>query len=57
MSDQSLAERIIRAEPTEELKRLRNGIIQAFKNVPNAEEIVDRDYAFLRDELTKRGAL
>jgi len=57
MSDMSLAERIIRAESTEELKKMRNGIIEAFKNLPNAEEIVDRDYAILRDELTKRGAL
>lgn len=57
MADMSLAERIIRAESTEELKRMRNGIIEAFKNLPNAEEIVDRDYAILRDELTKRGVL
>ncbi len=57
MSDMSLAERIIRAESTEELKRMRNGIIEAFKNLPNAEEIVDRDYHVLRDELSKRGAL
>lgn len=57
MADMSLAEKIIRAESTEELKKMRNGIIEAFKNLPNAEEIVDRDYAILRDELTKRGAL
>lgn len=55
--DQSLAERIIRAESTVELKRIRNGIIEAFKNLPNPEEIVDRDYAVLKDELTKRNAL
>lgn len=57
MSDMSLAERIIRAEKTEELIRMRNGIIEAFKNLPNAVDIVDRDYAILKDELTKRGAL
>lgn len=57
MTDMSLAEKIIRAEPTEELVKLRNGMIAAFKNVPNAEEIVDRDYAILKDELVKRGAL
>lgn len=57
MSDMSLAEKIIRAESTDELKRMRNGILEAFKNLPNAEEIVDRDYAILKDELTKRGAL
>jgi hypothetical protein len=57
MADMSLAEKIIRAESTEELKRIRNGMLEAFKNLPNAEEIVDRDYAILRDELTKRGAL
>lgn len=57
MSDMSLAEKIIRAESTEELKKMRNGIIEAFKNLPNAEEIVDRDYALLRDELVKRGAI
>lgn len=57
MSDMSLAEKIIRAESTEELVRMRNGIIEAFKNLPNAEEIVDRDYAILKDELTKRKAL
>lgn len=55
MADQSLAEKIIRAEKTEELQRLRNEMIQAFKNVPNAAEIVDRDYHILRDELEKRG--
>ena len=55
MADQSLAEKIIRAESTPELKRLRAGIIAAMKNVPNAEEIVDRDYHILRDELEKRG--
>jgi hypothetical protein len=57
MADMSLAERIIRAEKTEELVRMRNGIIEAFKNLPNAEEIVDRDYAVLKDELVKRRAL
>lgn len=57
MSDMSLAEKIIRAESTEELKRLRDSMIQAFKNVPNAAELVDRDYAVLKDELVKRGAL
>lgn len=51
----SLAEQIIRAETTEELKRIRNGLLEAFKKFPNAEEIVDRDYSLLRDELTKRG--
>lgn len=51
----SLAEQIIRAESTEELKRIRNGLLQAFKGVPNAEEIVDRDYRILREELEKRG--
>jgi len=51
----SLAEQIIRAEKTEELKRIRNGLLEAFKSLPNAEEIVDRDYHILRDELTKRG--
>ncbi len=53
----SLAEKIIRAESTEELKRIRNGMLEAFKNLPNAEEIVDRDYKILREELEKRGAL
>jgi hypothetical protein len=57
MAEQSLAERIIRAESTEELKRIRTGLLEAFKSVPNAENIVDRDYAILRDELMKRGAL
>jgi hypothetical protein len=51
----SLAEKIIRAETTEELKRIRNGLLQAFKSIPNAEEVVDRDYSILRDELVKRG--
>ena len=51
----SLAEQIIRAEKTEEIKRIRNGLLEAFKNLPNAEEVVDRDYHILRDELTKRG--
>jgi len=51
----SLAEQIIRSETTEELKKIRNGLLQAFKSIPNAEEIVDRDYAILRDELQKRG--
>lgn len=57
MADMSLAEKIIRAESTEELKRMRDGIIKAFGTVPNAVELVDRDYAILKDELTKRGAL
>lgn len=57
MADMSLAEKIIRAESTTELKRIRDGMITAFKNLPNAEEIVDRDYAILKDELTKRKAL
>lgn len=57
MSDMSLAEKIIRAESTEELKRMRNGIIAAFGDLPNAVELVDRDYAMLKDELVKRGAL
>jgi len=51
----SLAEGIIRAESTEELKRIRVGLLEVFKNLPNAEEIVDRDYHILRDELEKRG--
>lgn len=51
----SLAEGIIRAESTEELKRIRTGLLQIFKNLPNAEELVDRDYHILRDELEKRG--
>jgi hypothetical protein len=53
----SLAEKIIRAEPTETLKKLRTDMIAAFKSLPNAEEIVDRDYHILKDELQKRGAL
>lgn len=57
MSDMSLAEKIIRAESTEELKRIRDGMLAAFKNVPNGEALVDRDYAVLKDELMKRGAL
>jgi len=57
MADMSLAEKIIRAEPTETLKKLRLDMIQALKNLPNAEEIVDRDYSLLRDELKKRNAL
>lgn len=57
MADQSLAERIIRAESTEKLKELRDGMIKAFSRLPNAEAIVDRDYAILKDELVKRGAL
>lgn len=51
----SLAEQIIRAESTEELKKIRNGLLEAFKNLPNAEEVIDRDYHILRDELVKRG--
>jgi hypothetical protein len=57
MADMSLAEKIIRAEKTETLKKLRSDMILAFKNIPNAEEIVDRDYHILKDELTQRGAL
>lgn len=57
MADMSLAEKIIRAESTVELKRIRDGMLAAFKNIPNGEEIVDRDYAILKDELTKRNAL
>ena len=57
MADMSLAEKIIRAESTEELIKMRNGIIAAFGALPNAVELVDRDYAILKDELTKRGAL
>jgi hypothetical protein len=57
MSDMSLAEKIIRAETTEALKKLRKDMIEVFKNLPNAEEIVDRDYYIIKDELTKRGAL
>ena len=57
MADMSVAEKIIRAESTEELKRLRNGLLKAFEKVPNGEAIVDRDYAMLKDELVKRGAL
>lgn len=57
MSDTSLAERIIRAESTEELKRLRNSLLKCFEKHLNGEEIVDRDYAVLKDELVKRGAL
>lgn len=56
MADMSLAEKIIRAEPTEVLKKLRLDIIANIK-LPNAEEIVDRDYHILKDELMKRGAL
>lgn len=57
MADASLAERIIRAETTEILKQLRNDLLERFSNIPNGAEIVDRDYAFLKDELTKRGAI
>lgn len=57
MVEMSLAEKIIRAESTEELKRMRNGIIETFKNLPNAEEIVDRDYNILRNELERRGVI
>lgn len=55
--DMSVAEKIIRAEPTEELLKLRNGLLKAFANLPNAEFVVDRDYAMLKDELIKRGVL
>jgi hypothetical protein len=51
----SLAEEIIRAESTKELKRIRVGLIKAFKDIPNAEEVVDRDYHILREELELRG--
>jgi hypothetical protein len=51
----SIAEEIIRAESTEELKKIRNGLIKAFASVPNAEEVIDRDYYILKDELIKRG--
>ena len=54
MADMSLAERIIRAETTETLRKLRNDMIAAMANVPNAESLVDRDYWILKDELTKR---
>lgn len=57
MADMSVAEKIIRAEPTEELKKLRDGLLKAFSHLPNPEAIVDRDYAMLKDELSKRGAL
>lgn len=57
MTDMSLAEKIIRAESTEELQRIRNGMIDAFKNFPNAVDIVDRDYSVLKDELMKRNAI
>jgi hypothetical protein len=57
MVEMSLAEKIIRAESTEELKKIRNGMLEAFKNVPNAQAIIDRDYWILKDELSKRGAL
>ena len=55
--DQSLAEKIIRAEKTEVLKKLRQDIIAQFSKLPDAEAIVDRDYSLLRDELVKRGVL
>lgn len=57
MSEMSLAEKIIRGETTVELKRIRTGLLEVFKNLPNAEEIVDRDYHILRDELQKRGEI
>lgn len=57
MADTSLAEKIIRAEKTEQLVEMRNGMLKAFEKFPNAEEIVDRDYSILKDELTRRGAL
>lgn len=55
MANMSVAEGIIRSETTEELKKIRNGLIQAFKGLKNPEEIVDRDYRILREELEKRG--
>jgi hypothetical protein len=55
--EQSLAEKIIRGESTEALKKLRNDMIAAMSKLPNAEEIVDRDYALLKTILVERGAL
>lgn len=57
MATMSLAEKIIRAESTEALKKLRNDMIAAMSKLPNAEEIVDRDYALLKSILVERGAL
>lgn len=57
MAEMSLAEKIIRAESTETLKKLRTDLIVTFKGLPDAEKVVDRDYHILKDELTKRGAL
>ena len=57
MGDTSLAEKIIRAEPTEELVRMRDGLLKIFSNMPDPQATVGRDYAFLKDELKKRGAL
>ena len=57
MADMSLAEKIIRAESTETLKKLRNDMIAAMSSLPNAESIVDRDYALLKSILVERGAL
>lgn len=51
----SLAEEIIRAESTEELRKIRNGLIKSFASVPNAEELIDRDYHILREEIESRG--
>lgn len=55
MAKVSVAEQIIRSESTAELKKIRNGLLEAFKNLPNPEAVVDRDYHILKDELTKRG--
>lgn len=57
MADMSLAEKIIRAESTEALKKLRSDMIAAMSKLPNAEEVVDRDYALLKNILVERGAL
>lgn len=57
MADMSLAEKIIRAESTETLRKLRDDMIAAMSKLPNAEEIVDRDYALLKTILKERGAL
>lgn len=59
MAEMSLAEKIIRAESTEILRNMRQDMINALvkANVSNAADIVDRDYAILKDELAKRGAL
>jgi hypothetical protein len=53
----SLAEKIIRAESTDTLRKLRNDMIAALGKMPNAEEVVDRDYALLKSILVERRAL